>query len=157
MTPARCDEAGYLGWQVIDPGAPPLSPLIDEVPDTPDPEVQLEWRREVERANAKLELDHTRQPLWFPVQRPAGERFIPFFGGKPSSWQAACATLTAALLRGGFDRVRAVDLTRSAALGRLHDLSAHSATRWSTEVGTVSPADRRSTSCSSTTSRSSRR
>lgn len=93
MTPARCDAAGYLGWQVIDPGAPPLSPLIDEVPDTPDPEVQLEWRREVERANAKLELDHTRQPLWFPVQRPAGERFIPFFGGKPSSWQAACATL----------------------------------------------------------------
>jgi len=139
MTSHSRGGAGYLGWQVVDPGAPPLSPLIDDVPDTPDPDVQLDWRRNVKLANAALENDHARQPLWFPVLRPTGECFIPFFGGKPSTWQAACATLTAALLRSGFDRVRVADLTRANALGRLHDLSAHPSTRWCTEVGTVSP------------------
>jgi hypothetical protein len=128
----------HLGWQVVEPGAPPISPLIDDVPDTPDPRMQLDWRRRVEAENATLAQRHGQRPLWFPVERPRDERFVPFFGGRPSAWQAATATLTAALVRSGCARVSVVDLTRGDALATLHRASTHRRTPWRTEAGVVS-------------------
>lgn len=135
----RSLPATHLGWQVVDPGAPPISPLIDAVPDSANPQVQLEWRRRVEAENATLGQQHAKRPLWYPIERARNECFVPLFGGSPSTWQAAVATLTAALVRGGFGRVRVANLTRANALERLHRLSAHASTQWATEAGIISP------------------
>lgn len=128
-----------LGWQVVDPGAPPISSLIDAVPNTPDPQAQLDWRTRVEADNAALARRHGQQPLWFPVPRPRDEPFIPFFGGRPAAWQSAVTTLTAALVRGGYARVSVVNLTRTNALATLHRASARPSTKWRTEADVLSP------------------
>jgi len=129
----------HLGWQVVDPGAEPVSPLIDRPPDTPDPQAQRDWRRRVEADGADRARLHARRPLWFPVHKRGGEHVVPFFGGRPSTWAATTATLTASMVRGNFARVSVANLTRTNALATLHRASAHAKTPWRTEAGTVSP------------------
>lgn len=130
--------AAYLGWQVVDPGPPPLSPLIDDVPNSPHPQQQSDWRRRVEADQAVLAERHSTQALWFPVMRPRQEYVVPFFGGTAATWQKALTTVTAALIRGTFSMVSAVDLSGLGVFEALHKFSAKPATDWTTEADTVS-------------------
>ncbi len=139
MSPGRYPlPAIHLGWQVVDPGPAPQSSLINAVPDTPDPAAHARWRQRVEDENASLLQQHQCRPVWFPVQRDRHEYVIPFFGGRPATWQSCLATLTAALIRSGFLRVRVVNLSRHRVLDELHQLSAHPRTPWTTECQVLS-------------------
>lgn len=131
----------HLGWQLVDPGPPPRSRLLDQVPAERDPArlaaQHLQWVQACRADDTRLSAAHyASSVVWFPVLVSADHAVVPFYGGTAQTWQAAAATVTSALVMSGYERTRVVNLARHDGLGLLRQLSARNR-RWSTIHGTV--------------------
>ncbi|MDX8049630.1 hypothetical protein SK571_09595 [Lentzea sp. BCCO 10_0798] len=101
-----------LGWQAVDHGDAPISPLFDQPPSATgiDPaRANALWRSKVEADQLQLARRHHSRPSWYPIVAWDDVHVLPVFGGTPALWSSLLVTF--AMSSPG--RVRMVDLTQS--------------------------------------------
>jgi hypothetical protein len=105
-----------LGWQVVDPGLPPLSPLFDNPPTVADPNAlpaaHLAWQRRVEQDQKRMITAHLRHPVWYPVALPTDISVLPVCGGTPIAWSAVATNAALSAAHDGCQRVTVLNLRR---------------------------------------------
>lgn len=102
-----------IGWEAYDPGPPPRSPLLNDPPHAGQTDLiaaHEAWRRNVEHDEAKLAAAHRKQPMWYPLLRPATHPLLPVFGGTPRSWDSLLAGIMVAGIDSGFERIQVLNL-----------------------------------------------
>lgn len=116
-----------LGWHAVDPGPPPVSPLLDAPPVADPRDIVAEhrrWRDAVERDERRLSAIHAQAPVWHPVVTSGREPVVPVFGGTPATLDHLVANLVIGADETGFERVRIVNLLRWDVLATLRRLAA---------------------------------
>lgn len=101
-----------LGWQAVDHGEPPASPLFDHPPPAAreDPaQANALWRKQVEADQLRLARLHHARPSWYPLVVWEDVHVLPVFGGTPALWSSLLVTFAMS----STGRVRMVNLTQS--------------------------------------------
>jgi hypothetical protein len=116
-----------VGWQAVDPGPGPLSPLYDDPPaGGPGTDLVAEhaaWRRAVEADQHRLEQQHlASMPVWYPVPTLGRHPVVPVVGGSAASWDHLVTGLVVAANDAGFDRIRIANLVQWPILGSLEQV-----------------------------------
>jgi hypothetical protein len=106
-----------LGWQLVDPGRLPRTPLLDDPPMVSDPAslpaAHARWRAVVTAAQQKITKQHNAQLVWFPIGVPDGAPVVPVCGGTSAMWQNLSATVSVSAVEAGCRRVTVLNLTTS--------------------------------------------
>lgn len=106
----------FVGWQAVEHGEPPVSPLLDDPPVRSDPAELLtahqQWRVQVEQDERRILGVWHQQPHWFPVPVFQNGGVLPVFGGGPLMWSKLAATVALLSAQAGFSRIRLVNLTQ---------------------------------------------
>ncbi len=132
-----------VGWEACEPGPPPRSVLLDNPPipsRSVDPVLaHQKWRTQVERDEHRLGQEHSLQPVWYPIHKPARHRVVPVMGGTPTTWDAMLASLLVAASDSGFDRIQIANLSQWPVLMSVRAI-AHKARRMAVRFDSVSSA-----------------
>lgn len=115
-----------VGYQYIDPGPPPLSPLYDDPPSPKRRKLAARhaaWRQQVEAHQVEVNRLHQSRFAWRPVSNTGLHAVVPFMGGTTDSWDSLVAGLTEAAVDTGFETVQVANLSGRPVLRSLFALS----------------------------------